>query len=41
MKKNKLKKMRKNDIINLIKEFNMEIDTKQNKDILINEILIT
>jgi hypothetical protein len=41
LNKNKLKKMRKNDIINLIKEFNMEIDTKQNKDILINEILIT
>lgn len=41
LNKNKLKKMKKNDLINLIKEFNMNIDIKQTKDKLINEILMT
>ena len=40
LNKTKLTKMKKQDIINLIEEYNYKIDIKQNKKNLINEILM-
>ena len=41
LNKTKLRKMKKNEIIQLINEFNYQVNVNQTKDNLINDILMS